>query len=413
MQRHEEALGYFDRALALNPLSPRALNNRGNALAVLRRFDEALACFNSALSIDPNHANTLVNRAYTLLDLGHHAEAMADYARALRLRPDDAESQMHMAFAELAMGNFSNGWRRYEWRWKSRRPPTPRHLSLPRWNGQPVNGSVLVWGEQGLGDEILYTSMISDLARRVDSVVLEVEPRLTKLFSRSLPGVQVIGRDAPLPRLSRRKRRSPASVNICARTGTPSRGGRPATSWPIAMWRRSLRRRLSPDGEAVVGLSWVEQESVVWPVQDGAADRLRIRAAAAALPIRRLAIWRYARRARGGGQSAGIHVERLADIDNTNDLDGLAALITACDVVVTVSNTTAHLAGALGKPTLLFVPQSGGRLWYWFNERADSPWYPHMHIKRQKVGQSWKDLVDLASDDIAALVKAAHAAREG
>jgi len=74
-----------------------------------------------------------------------------------------------------------------------------------------------------------------------------------------------------------------------------------------------------------------------------------------------------------------------------------------------VSNTTAHLAGALGRPTMLFVPQSGGRLWYWFSDRTDSPWYPRMQVMRQKVGQSWKDLVSGATAEIAALAKAAHA----
>jgi tetratricopeptide (TPR) repeat protein len=413
LQRHEEALGYFDRALAQNPLSPRALNNRGNSLAVLRRFDEALSCFNRALSIDPGHANTLVNRAYTLLDLGHYAEALADYGRALQLRPDDADSQMHMAFAELAMGNFANGWRRYEWRWRSRHPPTPRHASLSRWNGQRVNGTVLAWGEQGLGDEVIYTSMIPDLARYADSVVLEVEPRLTRLFARSLPEVQVIGRGEPLP------------TSIAAQSPLASLGQYLRPNWQAFPRREAgylvadrdaaanLRRRLSPHGEAVVGLSWVSKSALFGLFKTA---QLIDFASVLRLPHCRYADLQYGdtlAERETVAQSAGVAVERLADIDNTNDIDGLAALITACDLVVTVSNTTAHLAGALGKPTLLFVPQSGGRLWYWFNERADSPWYPHMHIRRQKVGQSWKDLVDLAADDAAALVKAAHAARQG
>lgn len=413
LQRHEEALGYFDRALALNPLSPRALNNRGNSLAVLRRFDEALGCFNRALAIEPGHANTLVNRAYTLLDLGHYSEALADYERALKLRPDDADSQMHMAFAELAMGNFSSGWRRYEWRWKSRHPPTPRHSTLPRWNGQQVNGTILAWGEQGLGDEIIYTSMIADLARRADSVVLEVEPRLSRLFARSLPGVQVIGRGEPLP------------ANVAAQSPLASLGQHLRPTWDAFPRREAgylvadrdaaarLRRRLSPEGEAIVGLSWVSKSPLFGLFKTA---QLIDFASVLRLPNCRYVDLQYGdtlAEREAVAQSAGIAVERLADIDNTNDIDGLAALITACDLVVTVSNTTAHLAGALGKPTLLFVPQSGGRLWYWFNERADSPWYPRMHIRRQKVGQSWKDLVDLAADDVAALVKTAHAAREG
>ena len=75
------------------------------------------------------------------------------------------------------------------------------------------------------------------------------------------------------------------------------------------------------------------------------------------------------------------------------NLDGLAALIAACDVVVTVSNTTAHLAGALGVPTLLMLPYSRGSLWYWHEGRDDSPWYPSIRIVRQRSPGDWDDVV--------------------
>ena len=105
----------------------------------------------------------------------------------------------------------------------------------------------------------------------------------------------------------------------------------------------------------------------------------------------------------------GVHVEHLDDIDNTRDIDGLAALMAACDAVVTVSNTTAHLAGALGRPTLVFVPYGHARLWYWFKDRDDSPWYPRLHVKRQQSGQSWADLIAASSDEIAAALSASQA----
>lgn len=405
LQRHAEALDFFERAVALSPQSARALNNQGNVLAVLRRFDEALSCFDRALALDPNHANTLVNRAYTLLDLGHHAEAIADYERALKLRPNDADSQMHMAFAELAMGNFASGWKRYEWRWKSAKAAPARHASLPRWNGQQVNGAILAWGEQGLGDEIIYTGMIADLAKRAKSVVLEVEPRLTKLFSRSFPGMQVIGRGDALP------------TNVTTQSPLPSLGQYLRPDW--ASFSRSnagylvadvdlvtrLRSRLSPNGEKVIGLSWVSKSPAFGQFKTAQLTDFE---SVLRRPNCRFVDLQYgdtlAERA-ALKQTTGINVERLDDIDNTNDIDGLAALITACDLVVTVSNTTAHLAGALGKPTLLFVPQSGGRLWYWFNDRHDSPWYPSMRVERQKVGQSWKDLVDASATQVDALLK--------
>jgi len=409
LQRHDEALSYFDRALAANPRSPRALNNRGNCLAVLRRFDEALASFDRALAIDPNHVNTLVNRAYTLVDLGRHAEGKAGYERALKLLPDHPDTQVHMAFVELATGDFANGWKRYEWRWKTGQSAPPRHTSLPRWDGKRVDGTLLVRREQGLGDEILYSGMLPELAPYADKVVLELDPRLKTLFSRSMPQVQVIGRGEPLPN------------GIKAQSPLAGLGRYLRPSWEAFPKRDSgylaadeerageLRRRLSPNGETVIGLSWVSKSPLFGLFKTAQLIDFE---SVLRIPGCRFVDLQYgdtSAEREAVKQATGIVVERLADIDNTNDIDGLAALMTACDLVVTVSNTTAHLAGALGRPTMLFVPQSGGRLWYWFSDRLDSPWYPRMRVRRQKVGQSWKGLVSGATEEIAALAKAAHA----
>jgi Tfp pilus assembly protein PilF len=407
LQRNEEALAYFDKALAANPHSIRALNNRANALAVLKRFDEALGCFDRVLSLDPIYANALLNRAYTLVDLGRYTEALTDYHRALRLRPADAESHIHMAFAELAMGNFSSGWPRYEWRWKGQKAPAPRHMALPRWNGQRVSGAILAWGEQGLGDEIIYTSMIPDLAPHADAVVLEVEPRLVTLIARSMPDIRVIGRGDPVP--GDVTAQSPlASLGQYLRPGWDAFPRKPSYLVADQDLAASLRCRLAPDDEAIIGLSWVSKSSTFGQFKTARLSDFE--------PVLRLPQCRFVDLQYGDTlaereavqKSTGLTVERLPDIDNTNDIDGLAALITACDLVVTVSNTTAHLAGALGKPTLLFVPQASGRLWYWFNERDDSPWYPRTRIRRQTAGQSWPDLIGPAADDVATLIRQAR-----
>jgi ADP-heptose:LPS heptosyltransferase len=89
----------------------------------------------------------------------------------------------------------------------------------------------------------------------------------------------------------------------------------------------------------------------------------------------------------------GIEVMRLPDVDTFNDMDGLAALIRACDVIVSTSNTTAHLAGAVGANTLLMLPFASGRHWYWHEERQDSPWYPSMRLFRQRVVGDWSELI--------------------
>jgi ADP-heptose:LPS heptosyltransferase len=87
-------------------------------------------------------------------------------------------------------------------------------------------------------------------------------------------------------------------------------------------------------------------------------------------------------------------------VDNFNDIDGVAALIDACDLVITVSNTTAHLAGALGKRVFVMLPYAQGRLWYWHEGRADSPWYPSARLLRQPAMGDWASVIESATRNL-------------
>lgn len=87
----------------------------------------------------------------------------------------------------------------------------------------------------------------------------------------------------------------------------------------------------------------------------------------------------------------GIDVQNVDSIDNFNDLDGLAALIEACDVILTTSNTTAHLAGALGKETLLLLPVGRSKHWYWqASQDGKSLWYPSIRLFSQEQPDAWQ-----------------------
>lgn len=105
-------------------------------------------------------------------------------------------------------------------------------------------------------------------------------------------------------------------------------------------------------------------------------------------------------------EQAGVRIEHLPDLDLYHDLEGLAALCAAGDLVITVSNVTAHVAGALGSPTWVLLPKANGRLWYWFAGRPDSPWYPSMRMFTQQTPGSWREVLDDVARELAAFVSA-------
>ena len=191
LNRHEEALARFAQALSLRPDHLDALTNRGNALKKLERYDEAIHHYELAIARAPGSVTAQVNLANTFQRLNWYDEAMRHYELALTNEPENLEAKWNRSLLLLRMGRFVEGWDAYESRWAGEKGAELRPYGQRRWHGEYVDGTLLAWAEQGLGDHILYSGMVSELRRYANSLVLEVEPRLVTLFSRSFPGVQV------------------------------------------------------------------------------------------------------------------------------------------------------------------------------------------------------------------------------
>lgn len=398
--RHADALMSVERALALVPDHHPALVSRAVILRKLGRANEALASCERALVLTPGEPEALTVRGDVLVDLERFEEATATFDHLIALDPDAAGPKWNKSFISLGLGRLAEGFALYEHRWAGAKGLVPRAYAQPRWTGARVDGPLLIWGEQGLGDEILHASMIPDVIQRAPLVTLEVEPRLVVLFERSFPTVNVVPMGAGL-----------YTGPVVAHEPIAGLGRHLRPNWEAFPKRErgylvadaartdALRRRLD-DGRVVVGLSWVSKAPI-----GGEQKSARLADFAALLrsPGYRFVDLQYGDTRAERDQverEFGVRVEHLADIDNTNDLDGLAALISACDAVVTVSNTTAHLAGALGRPTFVMVPHGHARIWYWFRDRDWSPWYPRVRVRRQQRGQRWLDLVAAVAADL-------------
>jgi tetratricopeptide repeat protein len=355
------------------------------------RLAEAEFSLTAALARDPAGFEPLHFLAVLRSHQGRRREALDLVNRALRQRPRSAEA--------LAL---QDGLRSHLTREQESTASGLCRIERPCWDGHYVAGTLRVSCRQGLGEQILYASMLPDLATRASRIVVEVEPRLVDLFTRSFPGLSVRANAArsdsgepdphvPMARLARHLRPS--------RTAFPRR----EEGFLMSDQTRAaaLRRRIAGDGRVVVGLSWKSRNSTASAKAKSA--RLLDFAAVLKTPNCRFIDLQHSdtrAECAAVAQELGVHVERLGDVDNRRDIDGLAALVTACDIVVSVSNATAHLAGALGRPTWAFVPNGWARPWYWFEQGDDSPWYPHLRIRRQAQDQSWADLITSCAEEI-------------
>jgi hypothetical protein len=161
-----------------------------------------------------------------------------------------------------------------------------------------------------------------------------------------------------------------------------------------------LRSRISTKNQLICGIAWRSKN-----VEFGADKSITLDALSPLLSTQSVEFVDLQYGDTSAERSAllskhGIAIQKLEDIDNQNDLDSLAALIAACDIVITISNVTAHIAAALGKPTLIMLPYSPSLFWYWHCRRSDSPWYSSAILIRQSLPRRWTDVIEVTQSTL-------------
>ena len=361
--RMGEAAELWARIVATAPRSAEARFNLGLSLLALERFGEAEAALRSAVQLKPKAA-FMQHRLGTLLQAtGRWAEAVAHHLAALETDPELWRARLDLAHAYLGQGNFSRGWPLYEAR---RAAPGDEHLAAPplanEWQGEPLPGRrLLVWPEQGYGDQIQFARFLPELAARGAAVTLVTPPPLTALFGGL--GVQVVERasriELPQPDYWTFLLSSPHHLGVRLETLS----GAPYLAAPAdrrARWAGYARK-------GAVGVVW-----------QGRATPNPHRS----LPSRDL----LAPLAAAGADLFDLQPEPGADFAD------LAAVMEQLDLIVTIDTAAAHLAGALGKPCWLLLPWFGAD-WRWMQGRDDSPWYASMRLFRQRAHGDWAGVI--------------------
>ena len=392
--------------------------NLGNALRAAGQLEEAGNAFRAALELCPGNVEALKNLGNTYKEKNMMAEAIGCYDQLLEANPNHPFTLYNKSISLLTLGNFNNGWDLYEHRLKCD-TREGEHLghSFPRfapdWDGTPRNKPLLVLPEQGLGDQIFYGAMLADLEAAGIEAFVCLDGRLQGLFSRSFPGLdfiqptditsldpsaQLFGAQIQLASLGRIFRRSTADLS---RTRSPY-------LVPNSNLVSRLQMQKGSDGAFMCGLSWESANAETGPLKSIKLDNLHSLLKVQSTKFINLQYGDTVEARRRIREQIGVDIAQVDGIDNKNDIDELAALISACDLVITVSNSTAHLAAALGKPTLVLLPYHTP-LWYWHLDSKKSPWYPTVKLLRQKTAGDWtvpiNEAIDVLTNNISSSTK--------
>ena len=397
LKDYEAAVGAQRQAIAVKSDFAEAHSNLGNALHALKRFDEAIAAYRRALELKPNYADAWANLGTTLHHYGDFSEGMIALRRAIALAPHHANAHSGLGILLLMRGDFGEGWDEYEWRLRSSERKGPRFPERP-WQGENLAGKhIYVQAEQGFGDTLQFIRYIPLLAARAGKVTVRVHQQLVTLLRESLPGITVLGdRGDPepyacdavllsLPRLFRTRLETiPAPAPYLH-----------APADAVQRWRQ----RLGKMSGLKVGLVWAGNPEHV--NDHRRSVDLSLLAPMLATTGASFASLQVGPRAADLNKLKGssLAIEDLAPA--FDDFQESAAAVTALDLMITVDTSAAHLAGALGKPVWVLLPEVTD--WRWMRHREDNPWYPNMRLFRPQDGEPWDDVIARVARELAAV----------
>ena len=359
LNQFDEAEASIRKALSLKGDDNILLSNLGNLLKEQNRIEESAAAHRKALALKPDYAEGHSNLGSTLVYQGKLDEAIEHFERALALKPDLIEARSNYAKALLKSGRFQDGWREYRtrWDWKGYGEIFRRSLEQKRWEGESLDGkSILVWNEQGIGDEIMFANTFPDLLDRAKEVFVECESRLVPLFERSFPGIQAFARDNPpdatLNRPDIDYQIAAGDLGQYLRPNLESFPKHTGYIKPDPQNVSRLRERYLELGKNtfVVGINWKSGNPYVANKNSAEFELWE--------PVLSCEDCFFVNLQYGNVKpildplkdATGIQVYHDEEVDPLNNMDLFAAQIAAMDLVISIDNSTVHLTGALGAP---------------------------------------------------------------
>lgn len=383
----EKALVNYDSAIASPADHLEARNNSGVVLLNLGRLEEALACFDGAIAVKDNYALAHRNKGIILRDLNRLDEALLSIEKALQLNPDYADAYFDKSLVRLAQGNLGDGWKLYEWRWRSVKKDAVRKFASPLWLGeQPIRGKkLLIDSEQGLGDAIQTFRYLSVAEEAGAEIVLEALPPLVKLFKSSRKDIAIVEKGRMLPEVDFH---CPLfSLPLAFQTTLDSIPSDIPYLFADESIRESWRARLGTKLIPRVGLCWSGNAS--FTNDKHRSIPFEILKEILELPIEFHSLQNEVRADDLKNLIASGKI--LQHQTELTDMAETAALAMEMDLVISVDTSIAHLAGALGVPVWVLLPFRAD--FRWLSERADSPWYPTATLFRQANRGDWRSVV--------------------
>ena len=379
MHDFNEAMKIYDDILLENNQSIQALFDKADLLRRMFKYNEALECASLAFNLDKKNINYYLLMSTILKDMKKIKEGIDYLNKGLLIKPDSPQAQFNKSIMLLGLGDFDKGWDLYDWRWKLKDLEDKiKFTKKPMWNKEK-NATLLIWPEQGIGDEVMFSSIFNEVRNEVNYLIVKTDPRLIPIFERSFPEIKFISSKeyidenlythhlpmGTLPKFYRRSRLSFEGKN----------SGYLKTNNII---NDDLNKYFINKEKKYIGISWrsinpisglkrsATIEDIIKYIGNQDAVYVNLQYGDVSEEIKNV--------------NKKTNIIDISEIDNKNNIDGLFSIIEKCDEIVSIDNSTIHFAGSIGKKTEVLLHESADFRWELYGENAN--WYKSVKLTR-------------------------------
>jgi len=384
---YEKAEDYYLKALNIDDKFYDAYLNLGYVYNLKKDYESGIKVLEKLIILNSEFPGAHYNLAIIYDNQKNYDKAIFHYKKTIDLDQENYKAHYNLSILLLYKGFFEEGWCAFEYRWHETQKPK-LFESIPECNNLNDKKNLLIWGEQGVGDQILYSSMLTDLNLK-QNVTVALDKRLVSIYQNSFPKINFMGMDnldnvdnfdshLPIGSLGKFLRKTRKSFENQSKKFLYSDEKR----------KNKLKKFLTPKKKLLFGLAWKSKNENIGHFKSINLDEY--------IPLLKLPNIDFVNLQYGDTQDEIIQIEKkykikihnIDELDKFYDLDGLFCLVDLCDYVITSSNVTAHIAGALGKKTFLIIPNIHGAAWYWHDDNFVG-WYPSVRIFRQSAQGCW------------------------
>ena len=386
----EKSLSCSTEAIKINPENANNYYNIAITFTEAERIDDAEQNYRKAILLDSRHTGSYNNLALIYQNRGQIEEGLNIIKKVLKFETSNADINHSIGIMNLQLGHLREGWQYNEYRWKT--SPFNKIIwpfeNKSVWKGEKGK-RVVLWKEQGVGDDIIFLSLVPEIKSMCDTLSVYVDPRLQNLCRRAMPEIKFVKDIEEMQNIDCEYHLPMGRVPGLIRNDI-SDFDRTVKGYLKADPERvdTIRSELKLDGKTAIGISWKSLRSLNNVKKSIHLKDMEHIFSGLDIVLVNLQYGDVGDEIREFKDATGIDVVQCASVDNREDLDGLAALIEVCDLVVSTSNVTIHIAGALGKKTWVLVPYVVVNFW-WLSDRTVSIWYPMLTVYRQKTPDDW------------------------